>query len=242
MRTHNSKKPSGVVVAIVLVWTVVAVLAARIFLTAPHDHFGIRSLFATGGAELSTPYTVVTTETLTAKGVSKSGGRYTVALASNGDKVEWKEVLATAGRSKQFSQRVLTFADGRRIITNELLGLQATVAKSPSSAALRRPDSSCVVASKDERLLRRETFAGRSAAVVRRAEGNVTTWYAEDLGCALLRDLILWSSGSVTDRSAIWVEEGEPSPDLFELKYAYREVSVGDLSGSRRLPEAVVGK
>jgi hypothetical protein len=38
------------------------------------------------------------------------------------------------------------------------------------------------------------------------------------------------------------VEEGEPSPDLFELKYAYREVSVGDLSGSRRLPEAVVGK
>ena len=69
----------------------------------------------------------------------------------------------------------------------------------------------------------------------------MTTWYAGDLGCALLRDLVVWSSESITDRAAVFVEAGEPSADLFTLKRAYRQVDERDISG-RALPMLGAGK
>jgi hypothetical protein len=67
-----------------------------------------------------------------------------------------------------------------------------------------------------------ETIAGyRTAKIV---AGIITSWYALDYGCALVKSRWEFSATEVSEKELVALVAGEPDPSLFDVPAHYREV------------------
>lgn len=134
-------------------------------------------------------------------------------------------------QSKQTSERTIKFVSGEEIVINELTNIKSTTfEKSVNSARWQRdPSSKCInsfagtaMTSLPETISGEETVSGYRT--VRITANNVTSWYALDYGCALVRDKADWGTGKgYSEHNAVLLVPGEPNEALFRIPVNARE-------------------
>ncbi len=134
-------------------------------------------------------------------------------------------------QSKQTSERTIKFVSGEEIVINELTNIKSTTfEKSVNSARWQRdPSSKCInsfagtaMTSLPETISGEETVNGYRT--VRISANNVTSWYALDYGCALVRDKAEWGNDKgYSEHNAVLLVPGEPDEALFKIPVNARE-------------------
>lgn len=178
-----------------------------------------------GGAIV--PYTVVLRET-----IHRSDGTRTVvaeqlrAVRSDGSQVVQ---LRHMGR-REVSERVIHFASGLRVATNEGARTKSTVMRRgvPPGRWLRDPAAQCVgslaggpFTEPPEVVQGEEMVAG--FRTVKITDGIFTEWLALDYGCAVVRSRADWGSEGYSQWDVVVFVPGEPDEGLFAVA-GYREV------------------
>ncbi len=139
--------------------------------------------------------------------------------------------------------RIIKRADGVKITTNNQTGAKTTVAVGQVvlHGQKRTPESNCLKQGSghsfhNERMDGEETLHGyRTVKVV---AGGQTIWYAPDLGCVMLQMRWVWpaSNGmppSVTTKTAMTIELGEPDESLFRSPPDFDELSPSEYAVSQ---------
>ena len=99
-----------------------------------------------------------------------------------------------------------------------------------AGALLRDPDSKCLLSMagppmtfpSQDVFVGEETVAGYRTAKI--TAGIITSWYALDYGCALVKDRWEFSATEVSEKELVALIAGEPDPSLFNVPAHYREV------------------
>jgi hypothetical protein len=227
------------VLTAVFVWTVAAVLGID-FARNVVSRLSARSTpTAKAAVETSlpiTPYTVVFE--LSPKPGADAQGRLAlklVGLRSDGSLVQQLEVL---GGQNPVSSRLLKFASGSVVTTNDILERKHTLPSNPNVAStLRDPRARCLKTFAGNQPIPGEEFANEERAAGYRAvkvkiRGNGSLlWFAPDLGCAEIMSRVVHPSGDVLEQAPRKVIPGEPEASLFDLPSHYAEVPRDRLGG-----------
>ena len=170
------------------------------------------------------PYTVTLRSTVHGpNGTTTSGLEFTHAVRSDGSKL-----FRSIGKG---SQRILYFSSGFQVDTNEEDKTKSSMRRSNENPATwqRDPDSKCLnslagkpMTSARETFLGEETIAGYRTVKI--ADGIITSWYALDYGCALVKDRWDFSATEVSEEELVGLVAGEPDANLFDVPAHYREV------------------
>jgi hypothetical protein len=225
----------------VLFWSAVAVLSVN-FGKLAYQGLTPHKVRAASGD----PYTVLRTES----GFDKAGtlrytNQYIEAVRADGSNM-WKATTSLV------QQRRIYFANGEKVLTNELLGKKSTYPKQFASIPARRPEASCLSPSdlKVGWVLDGTDSVGgyRTARVMFKGSKRImTAWHALDAGCALLQ-LRLEHEDGLTVQNLSSLVFGEPDPTLFQVPANFQETPPSGLyppicsgGGScTSLPEAVM--
>ena len=147
---------------------------------------------------------------------------YTFAQRSDGSslfKVDRSAVPGPTDSSGSRSIRILEFAALTHVEIRDLWELKST--RAASHPPLRR-DLIPGCRLPQETALGEETMAGYRAIKV--SQGPRTSWYAPDHGCALVREVVKFNTGEVSEKTLVALIDGEPDPLLFSVPSAYQEV------------------
>jgi hypothetical protein len=175
------------------------------------------------------PYTVTLREILhSPDGTAKITNEITQAVRSDGSRV-WRFV-------SKGSSRTLNLSSGVQVDTNDLTKTKTSMMRADiNPASLQRdPGSKCLntftgkpMGSTLETFLGAETVAGYRTAKIAPAkdsEAAITSWYALDYGCALVKQRWEFSTKEVSEKELVALVAGEPDATLFEVAADYREV------------------
>jgi hypothetical protein len=176
-------------------------------------------------------FTVVLQETVTnPSGNARAGSTQTQAVRSDGSRVLKLGSIETGSR-------LIWFASGIEVMTNDRLRLKSTIRKS-DGAVHRDPRSGCTERHvSNEQSSGEETVAGyRSAKVVvvhdaapeRRTK---TTWYALDHGCAVIKTRANFGDVEASEWRLLTLIPGEPQESLFDIPPDYQEGPPSALDG-----------
>lgn len=173
------------------------------------------------------PYTVILRET-----IHRPDGTRTVvaeqlqAVRSDGSRV----VRFTHLGRRETTERVIHFASGLRVATNEGARTKSTVMRREVTPAswLRDPAAQCVrslaggpFTEPPEVVQGEEMVAGYRTVKVTR--GVVIRWLALDCGCAEVRSRADWGSEGYSQWDVVALRVGKPDEALFTVE-GYREV------------------
>ena len=173
------------------------------------------------------PYTVILRET-----IHRPDGTRTVvaeqlqAIRSDGSRV----VRFTHRGRRETTERVITFASGVRVATDEGARTKSTVLRRGVTPAswLRDPAAQCVRSLAGEPLTEPpEVVQGEEMVAgfrtVKITDGIFTEWLALDCGCAVVRSRADWGSEGYSQWDVVALRVGEPDEALFAVA-GYREV------------------
>lgn len=171
------------------------------------------------------PYTVTLRETVHGPdGTTTQGIEYTDAVRSDGS-----ILMRTRGKGLQ---RIIYLASGFQVDTNDQNNTKSSIRRQNQNHATwqRDPGSNCVNSlagspmtfPPSDTFVGEETIAGYRTAKV--AAGIITSWYALDHGCALVKQRWQFSATEVSEKELIALVAGEPDPSLFDVPAHYREV------------------
>lgn len=170
------------------------------------------------------PYTVVLDEDIVDPfGRHHQGGRYTTAVRGDGSYVRAMEALGVTGVNQQLSRRTVFLASGLRVATDDIRERKTTTLEVPPRVFLRDPGLECRLAYSSplpgtgEAVESTGEFIAGFRVVRIRGRGWDRAWYAPELGCALLKGVIV-INGSTTTQVASLAAAGEPDPALFEVE------------------------
>jgi hypothetical protein len=118
------------------------------------------------------------------------------------------------------SQGMISDSKQQKYVTN--LSAEANPALQQN---VRNPSSLCLItlANYKESALGQEQVSGYRAEKISGA-GNITSWYAVDYGCALVKQHAAWSGGGSTDKYLVMLRPGEPDSSLFTVPASYTDV------------------
>jgi hypothetical protein len=192
-----------------------------------HTHLKTRIGPRTVGAAVRRPipYTVMLRETVRAPdGTITPGLEYTDAVRSDGSKL-----MRSRGKG---SQRIIYLASGFQVDTNDENNTKSSIKRQNHNPATwqRDPDSKCVNSLAGSSMtfppsdvfVGEESIAGYRTAKI--AAGGITSWYALDYGCALVKQRWQFSAKEVSEKELVALSAGEPDPSLFDVPAHYREV------------------
>jgi hypothetical protein len=205
-----------------------------------HTHMKTRIGPRTAGAAVRRPipYTVTLRETVHGPdGTTTLGLEHTDAVRSDGSKMmRWR------GKGLQ---RVIYVASGFQVDTNDQNNTKSSIRRQNQNPATwqRDPGSNCVNSlagspmtfPPSDTFVGEETIAGYQTAKI--AAGIITSWYALDYGCALVKDRWEFSATEVSEKELVALIAGEPDPTLFDVPAHYREVPPSErLLGPKKEP------
>lgn len=208
-----------------LVVIVIAVAAQGGRLLHSHVKNRIGARAAGAAVRRHIPYTVTLRETVHGPdGTATEALEHTYAFRSDGSMVmRWR------GKS---SQRVMYLSSGFQVDTNDENNSKSSMRKPNHNAATlqRDPDSKCLLSMAgrpmtfpaDDVFVGEETIAGYRTAKI--AAGIITSWYALDYGCALVKSRWEFSATEVSEKELVALVPGDPDPSLFDVPKHYREV------------------
>jgi len=184
-----------------------------------------------GAPAIIVPYTVIL-EQHHAEANRAIGGDVTItqALRSDGSRV-FQTVTHTA--NPPIVERMIDFSSGKHMTIMDLTKRKSTFFVTSASGIpwLRSSAENCVtpVGAQLEKLIAIENVEGYRAA--RRVRGILTSWYAIDYGCALIREHWQWDAGDTNDTRLVKLIPGEPSADIFADPADYQELPPSGLYG-----------
>jgi hypothetical protein len=167
-----------------------------------------------------TPYTVVLAETVIGPdGQRKAGPTQTWAVRSDGSTAIY------LGRSP--TSRTIQFASGTMVIANDILRRKSTMPRRSGDTSVLDPRQRCTktIAGHqpfdNQPTVVEETVVGYSA--VRISQGDSTSWYALDFGCAPIRQRTDFGQQGASEKELVTLIPGEPAPAIFALPEDYKE-------------------
>ena len=184
------------------------------------------------------PYSVILREILHGPdGTITPGLEHTDAVRSDGS-------VLMRWRGKGL-QRVIYLASGFQVDTNDQTNTKSSIRRPNQNPATwqRDPASNCVNSlagspmtfPPSDTFLGEETIAGYRTAKI--ASGIITSWYAVDYGCALVKQRWEFSATEVSEKQLVALVAGEPDPSLFDVPAHYREVPPSErLLGPKKEP------
>jgi hypothetical protein len=202
-----------------------------------------------------TPYAVSLMETTVDSTGARIQARRVAAMRSDGSMIEINQSLDKDG-GIVYDQRKLTWAD--RLTVDFMPQLRAkSTRRSPASAfalfytGMKRVASEqCLATLSGERtrdtmgevLVNTETVGAWRAVHTRISQPNspvIDSWYAPELGCALVRQVIGYQNSSQTgaliqgqsEKVIEWALAGEPDSALFAVPADYEEMPPSELAG-----------
>lgn len=220
--------------ATLAVWLFIAVFSARHFLRS--EHAGGGSSDSVGSAIART---VGLRETVFSNdGRVRRGLDSVLAVRSDGSYAYSLDTTLADGDRRPSAQRLIVFASGLRVETDEILERKSTTTISPDAlwAAHRDPRKDCLDSLGGQRFAAGETLVGEDKIqefrVVRiRTRGGTNLWLSPDLGCALLKSRRGDPGGGYSEKIVVSVERGEPSEWLFTVPDRFKEVRPSVLYG-----------
>ncbi|MBP6823990.1 MAG: hypothetical protein KA368_20755 [Acidobacteria bacterium] len=134
-------------------------------------------------------------------------------------------------QSKQTSERTIKFISGDEVVINELTNIKSsTLEKGVNPARWQRdPASKCinsfagtVMTSLPEVVNGEEIVNGYRTVKI--TANNVTSWFALDYGCAVVRDKADWGANKgYSEHNLVSLVPGEPAPALFQVPINAKE-------------------
>lgn len=208
---------------LVVVVIAVAAQAGRLL----HSHMKTRiGPHAVGAAvRRPIPYAVTLRETVRGPGGTTTQGlEHTYAVRSDGSRI-----MRFRGEGLQ---RLIYLASGFQVDTNDQTNSKSSIRKQSYNplASQRDPSSMCVNSLAGtpmtfpplDTFVGEETIAGYRTAKI--SAGIITSWYALDYGCALVKSRWEFSATEVSEKELVALVAGEPDPSLFDVPAHYREV------------------
>lgn len=139
--------------------------------------------------------------------------------------------------SAEAGSRLIWFASGLEVMTNDRLRLKSTIRK-PGTSQHRDPRAGCTDPhAQNEKSSGEEIIAGyRSARVISIAgkppqSRTSTTWYAVDHGCATIQSTLEFEEGSLSEWRLVTFVPGEPAATLYAISGDYKEGPPSALEG-----------
>lgn len=175
------------------------------------------------------PYTVILKEMVHgANGSTTLGVELTQAVRADGSTVRR---IVHKEKGPGSSERTVNFSSGVEVAINELSNTKTSMIKSSRNAAgwQRDPGSKCINSFAGKPMTSMpETFAGEETVAgyrtVKITSKVITSWYALDYGCALVKDRWDFETGEMTEKQLVALVAGEPDTKLFEVPANAREV------------------
>jgi hypothetical protein len=203
----------------------------------------VHALDLTSQATPSHSYTSILRETLyDSQGHAQpSIATYTWAVRADGSRIGRSEILD----GPMTKQRNISFASGEVVSINELAHMKSTTTYrdvNPDSW-IRDPRSNCLNSMNGQRMMDGEELSGNESvngyqavriAVKTPAKDTLTSWFAPNYGCAIVKFEANWEGGARTEQDLVTLLSGEPSPALFSVPADYAEVAP-----SKMLPSSI---
>jgi hypothetical protein len=218
----------------ILRWVCVLVLIGLGVQTGRLIHLRIsRSNAQAANLRRPVSYTVTLREIVHAPdGTTTVSREITEAVRSDGSRV--------MGSDK--GDRMVQFSSGLEVDTNDKESTKTSMRhpKQDAASLQRDPISQCLnsiagrpMSSSQETFLGVETISGYQTAKIQ--SDIITSWYALDYGCALLKDRWEFTPFEVTEKELVSLVAGEPTAALFEIPTHYREVPPSErMLGSKK--------
>jgi hypothetical protein len=123
--------------------------------------------------------------------------------------------------------RTIHLRTGEKIEVDDVAETKTTEKRRPDWSEVRDPESNCAntllgASGAKLKLVRLETVAGYRAAVM--GNGQITLWYAVDLGCAKIKTRDRGNTKGYSTKEATLIQKGEPDDALFWIPPSYKEV------------------
>lgn len=231
----SQKMWKGQRVLLIIVWTAVSALAAnavRLGVEKQGAAAASQNPVVPGPPVLPIAYTVGLREGhKLASGEEQPGGEYIVAVRADGSFMHRSSYLAPNKANKRAIKRSVTFASGLHVEIDEIRQITTTTVDATVwnyRTNLRDPRTQCA-RNYEGAVFRRDqvadgitTLAGHATIAI--VAGDTKTWFALDLGCALVQLESGASPNAVTRQEAFMVEPGNPPAALFELPAGFKEV------------------
>lgn len=194
-----------------------------------------------GGPGPIVPYTVILKERIRSEpGTLVPSAAYTFAVRSDGSFVRLSELYS---QQRSVSERSINLVGGDKIIIDELRELKSSTHDpngNDPDLVLRDAKANCLRPRAGD-LKRGFRFVGyedvQTLRTARFDRGDLKQWFALDVGCALVRQII----GPETHPSGIQelakMTPGEPDPGLFAVPQIFREVTISELYRMKPGPE-----
>jgi hypothetical protein len=206
--------------------SLMAVDTLRWLVQRPRSPAAVQEVAMNASGKMS-PYTVVVAEhnLNQAENRSSEGGRYTIALRSDGATAMVRESYRPV---RVLSQRTLHFSNGQRLTIDDV----REVFMESRRAQARLPESAnnCLLTlrGRTETVVGEENVSGYRAVKIRIEDQYVpaTYWRVPALSCASVRaEVQLTNVGILSTKTPLSIEEGEPAEWIFEVQARYKRVS-----------------
>ena len=202
--------------SLVLVLIVSGIPAARLL------HSRLQAMHVRTGQPI--PYTSILRET-----VRRSDGTTTVAKivsdATWAVRSDGSTVLRIVHKiGNQETNRIISLTSGVKVTVDELAETKSTaVLKNPNPASWQRdPNSKCInsfagtgMTSVPEVIIAEESVKEYRAVKISSSGNNMTTWYALDYGCAMVKQRMVFNDKESSEHELIALIPGEPEAALF---------------------------
>ena len=174
------------------------------------------------------PYAVILREFVhSPNGTTSEGADIIRAVRSDGSIV----VQYAHKTGNKTTERIVQFASGTEVTINELANTKSTTEERSINPARwqRDPNSKCInsFAGKPMTSLQ-EVISGEEMVdgyrTVKIIAQNVTSWYALDYGCAVIKDRAYWGSQGFSEHNQVTLIPGEPAAALFHVPENAKEV------------------
>jgi hypothetical protein len=182
-------------------------------------------------------------------------GKYVAAVRQNGAYVEVRSAFEPGTGKEIRQQRIVYYADGRKVIFQDALRTKTTFFRSPGvqnahfAERLRDPAADCLrtldgldtTRNPGHALIGNEPIGDLMTVHVRSVSGStLDLWYAPKLGCEIVKQVVSLDGGRQSIQSLESYSLGEPDATLFAEPDGYQEVTPTEAAA--RLQEALTGK
>lgn len=182
-------------------------------------------------------------------------GKHVEAVMENGAYAEVRSAFDPGTGREIRQQRVVHYADGRKVIFQDALRTKTTFFKTPGvqnahfAARLRDPNSDCLrtldgfdtTRNPGHALIGNEQMGDLMTIHVRSvSDKTLDLWYAPKLGCEVVKQVVSINPGMQSVQSLESYKLGEPDPTLFAEPDGYQEVTPTEAAA--RLQESLSGK
>lgn len=176
-------------------------------------------------AQVIEPSTVILSQVVTdTTGATHEAGTTVYATRSDGAVAR---LYSAPPNAPSYAGRVVRFPTGERdyILDGRQIKSSTLMPQYSVAAAVRMPSARC--------LQNGDTDEGTEQIGAYRAQkvfrGLVTTWFALDYGCAIVKERWEFKDGQVSQKNLVTLMQGEPSPSLFEVGKGLAEVAASNV-------------